>query len=495
MAETFALLGYRFFARGPELRIEHEFVEPVVVRLEPFAFTVHPPSQDRADLLPDAEPRAPVSFSLCDVDRAAEHIRGAIRARSCRRVPPLPLPILHGHLLSARSRGLRHINPQAHRVQSAVLAVSPSVPRLACEPDFYSDPFLSRDVARYRAAACALVYLDDELFEPWCLRRELPVDRRPARRIAAMREWRSLFSFTGAPYRSLNRTLMNLPSDVPTRLLPHLRSFLLERPLTDGLGLTAVLLHVGDRRGARLAQTSGQQRKVLERADRRELVAAVTAIAAFVDRPLDADRVEDLGFAVRFLIDYPHPFRGSLPGLVTRAIRWHEELRAPSRRPAPRRQGERHVPDPPTRVAIRRAQPRPTARPPIPLPRVGGVEFLATVDRIQAEARMMENCIASYAASAVSGDCYLFHVRHAGEHASVEVGPLGDVRQAEGPRNSHNEAADWGADQLRKWGLELRPAQPPARPTFEVQRPRLPDLPGQLALWDRRGGPAPLHGR
>lgn len=112
------------------------------------------------------------------------------------------------------------------------------------------------------------------------------------------------------------------------------------------------------------------------------------------------------------------------------------------------------VPDPPIRLGTRPA--RPTARPPIPLPKIQGIEFLGSVDRIQAEARLMDNCIASYASSAVSGHCYLFHVIHEGLHASVEVDPLGRVRQAEGPSNSHNSAAAWGAERLAEWGRELR---------------------------------------
>ncbi len=487
MSDTFALLGYHFVARGPELRIEHEFVEPVVVRLEPFAFTVHPPSEDRAEMLPGAEPRTPVSFDLCDVDRAAEHVLTAINARCRRRVPRPPLPIVQGHLLAARSRGLRRINPEAYDVQRAVLAMSDSVPRLACTPALYREPFLVRDITQYRAAASALVHLENDFLEPWCARRGRATDRSPEGLLTAMREWRSLFSLTGRPYRSLNRTLMNLPRDVPAELLPHLRSFELERPLTDGLVLTAVLLHVSDRRAARLAETARSQRKILERASREEIVDAVATVAEFTDRQLDADRVQDLGFTVRFLIDYPHPFQGRLGGLINRAVRWHEEIRTRARRANEPQPDERHAPDPPLRLGIRRPPPHPTARPPIPLPRVGGLEFLASVDRVRAEARMMDNCIASYAGSAVSGECYLFHVRHGSEHASVEVDPHGNVRQAEGPANSNNQAAEWGAARLREWGTGLRPAaQPVRRMGMVAPRPRIVDMPGQLPLWNER---------
>lgn len=489
VAHTSALLGYHFVARGPELRIEHEFVEPIVVRLSSFAFTVEPPSDERAELLPGAEPRAPVSFELCDAGNAAEHIRAVIRARCRRRVPLPPLPIVRGHLLAARTRGLRDVNPKVHAVQRAVLAVSPSVPRLACDPAFFEDPYLAGDVAQYRAAAIALAHLEEDLFTPWCRRRGQAVHASPEALRDAMREWRGLFSVTSRPYRSLNRTLMNLPRDVPADLVPHLRTFHLDRPLTNGIVLTAVLLHVSDRRAARLADVAEGQRRILERATPAEIESAVAAIGEYTGRSLSAGRVQDLGFAVRFLIDHPEAFRGSLSGLVARTVRWHDDLRERARRPgrAPRRAPEAPAPvaapNPPRRLALRR--PRPTARPPIPLPTDGRIEFLSSVERIHAEARTMDNCIASYASSAVSGHCYLFHVHYRNEHASVEVDPLGHVRQAEGPSNSMNLAADWGAQRLAEWGERLRTPRVPTQTevaAYEaaVAAARPPD---QLGLW------------
>lgn len=481
-----ALLGYHFVARGPELRIEHEFVESVVVRLEPYAFTIDPPSDTRATLLPGAEPPGPVSFDLCDAERAADHVLAAIRARCRRRVPVPPLPIVQGHLLAARSRGLRRIHPDAHDVQRAVLAVDQHVPRLACHPDFYADRFLARDVVRYRAAAIALARLDD-LYAPWCRSRGLPANDGPESKLAALRDWRSLFSPNGQTYRSLNRTLMNLPTFVPAGLVTHLRSFVLERPLTGPRALTATLLHASDARAARLAEASELQRKCFERASERDIGDAVAAIAEFTGRSLSPDRLEDIGYAVRFVIDDVHPFHGRLAGLVRRAIQWHEGLRR-------RRARERwRPPEPPpprpapdrTSHALRRPLDQPTARPPVPLPDVDGIEFLASVNRVRAEARRMDNCIASYARSAVAGECFLFHVRHRGEHASVEVDPRGNVRQAEGPSNSSNRASEWGAQRLQEWGRSLARARRPVRRMEPPPLPRIanPD-PDQMTFWN-----------
>jgi len=58
----------------------------------------------------------------------------------------------------------------------------------------------------------------------------------------------------------------------------------------------------------------------------------------------------------------------------------------------------------------------PTARPSIPLPAIEGVTLLGTVGEVFDESRRMKHCIASYAADAVAGRSYLFHIDYcAGE--------------------------------------------------------------------------------
>ncbi len=67
------------------------------------------------------------------------------------------------------------------------------------------------------------------------------------------------------------------------------------------------------------------------------------------------------------------------------------------------------------------------------------------------EGQRMGHCIENYAAPAVAGECFLFHIDHRGESASVEVGCDGSVRQTAGPGNRDNHAARWGAQRLRTW--------------------------------------------
>ena len=68
----------------------------------------------------------------------------------------------------------------------------------------------------------------------------------------------------------------------------------------------------------------------------------------------------------------------------------------------------------------------------------------------------MENCVGGYATGAVYGSCYLFHVEHDGEEATVEVCPTTRrVRQSEAPRNRQNGASRWGRRVLQRWAKNL----------------------------------------
>jgi hypothetical protein len=51
-----------------------------------------------------------------------------------------------------------------------------------------------------------------------------------------------------------------------------------------------------------------------------------------------------------------------------------------------------------------------------------------------------------------AGTCYLFHVSHAGEEATIEVDRAGRVVQAAGPGNRMNAASRWGRRVLGRWG-------------------------------------------
>lgn len=142
----------------------------------------------------------------------------------------------------------------------------------------------------------------------------------------------------------------------------------------------------------------------------------------------------------RYILDDPRPYGGRLPGLYARARAWHDEL---ARRP---------------RVAV--ATPAiPSSFPPLPAtlasPDKATLEHIATLERLQREGEEMRHCVASYAASAATGELFLFHVRVDQHRATVETDPGGTVLQAYGPMNTSNPASRWAWNQRRLFGAPL----------------------------------------
>jgi hypothetical protein len=160
---------------------------------------------------------------------------------------------------------------------------------------------------------------------------------------------------------------------------------------------------------------------------------------------LSPRRWRDVETLVSYLNDYPDQHNGNVVGLAERAIRWHRDCR--------REIGEETI--------ARLGFDTPVSLPPIPLPAIPGMRFLKTVGDLFEEGEAMKHCVASYASDAVDGSCYLFHVDHEGERATVQIGERGNVVQSRGPRNRDNTAAHWGRMQLGKWGRQVRRALPP----------------------------------
>jgi hypothetical protein len=354
-------------------------------------------------------------------------------------------------------------DPVVCAVQKAIFAVTFSDAPLASEPALYQDRYLVQDVLRYPAAAIAVR-------NAWTLTRELPLARlhssAPAQELrklaqslgvtlhlgAAMpdelsmpaqlerlKDWKALFSDTGHAYRSLNRTLMNLPGRVPHRLVCNLRRVHLERPMGGSrLELLAVVLHAGicadraDRSGA-------EHEHLFQHARATQIKEAMRRVALHLRQPLDPRKASDVRQVVQFLADYPCEHNGNLVGLAERAIRWHRDQQREQMTAMRRHYGAE----------------TPTQVPPIPLPDAPGVIFLDSVGSICNEAERMQHCVASYIDLAAGGNCYLFRISYKGEEATVEVGCEGKVRQAQGPRNQRNKAARWGKRLLNRWAAKL----------------------------------------
>lgn len=367
-------------------------------------------------------------------------------------------------------------DPTVSAVQRAIFAATFGDAPLAAEPALYTNAYLVQDVLRYPACAIAVR-------NAWTLTRELPVrrltsstqakelqdlarslglevDLQPttpgdpdvATQLERLADWKALFSPTGTSYRSLNRTLMNLPGRVPHRVVCNLRRTTLERPLEDRLELLVVALYAGlraDREGA--GEARADHTHLLQHATREQIKEALRRLADHLRQPLDPRRCRDVRQLVQFVADYPDAHAGNLVGLLDRALRWHRE-----------RLEENWT-------AMRRfyGVDTKTKTPPIALPEVSQVRFLDTVGAVCAEAERMQHCVASYVDLAVQGNCYLFHVSYKGEEATVEVGCEGKVRQAQGPRNRRNRASAWGKRVLKGWAAQL----PPGGYTGTLARP------------------------
>jgi hypothetical protein len=409
--------------------------------------------------------------------------------------------------LSARvfqqwQRLLAAVPEQVRLVAKATFAATGNDSTLGCEAwhELYDYPFLVQDILRFRAAAAAcrqpfpmlvraalvtrlrasdqeawrqgrFARIYDRFWLPWRGGREAtlsaseeyaifertwryspaaflqtmqdPQDRRLVLETLAS-DWKGCFSSTGQAYRSLNRTLMGLPGAVSTSLLSYLPTITLERPMTDRVELLFLLLYA--RMTGTYAPDSRCEYRIFARASRKDILAALRRLGEHTRQELRPKSAHLLTL-VQVLCDYCQQgehSRGTIPGLLDRALRWHRDLQ------------ERYVKDTIGQLDRETA----TARPPVALPAATAIRFLSTVGEVIEEGVTMQHCIASFARWAADGQGYLFHVEHQGESASVQVDRWGQVVQAYGPRNTLNVAADYGRRLLTRWGSPLREALP-----------------------------------
>ena len=369
-------------------------------------------------------------------------------------------------------RLLQSVAPRVSEVHLAIAQVTDGnakgCPTVAMCPELYRDEYLISDIISYRAAAIVAAH-----FEPLHHRfLQTRVTASPAfttlkqlatshggsltvavsppptqpghdsnltplnrRALADLRNWRRLLSPTGHSYRSLDRTLMNLPPSVPGDLVCRLASVELPRPITDPLELLVLTLFLSLRQ-----QTAGHATaQVFSHARASQIQEALRKVAAHTRNDLRSTRLPDLRLFVRFLLDFPGPHDGTIVGLARKAIRWHQRRLAHERAEIVERYGAT------TRVAV----------PSIPPPADEGVHLLETVEEIAREGQEMNHCIASYIPDALRGLHYIFHVQHDGAAATVMVDRAGKIADAQGPRNRRNAASRWGDRRLTAWAREL----------------------------------------
>ena len=359
-------------------------------------------------------------------------------------------------------------DPSVPAVHQALSAVRSRPSTLAMCPDLYAHPHLVADIINYRAAAIVAGNAEHLVHRARQMQidnsTELadlkafgathgatitvhahPIGSSVGNTLALLQEWRNLLSPSGQSYRSLDRTLMALPRNVPSRLVCLLNQVTLPRPLTDPLELLTVTLYLD----CRYMGANSAKEPVFLTARAPQIRDAVRRVAAHTGNDLRVTRQRDLRFLVRFLLDFPDLHRGTIVGLAKKAIRWHQNRRAERRAKILDQYGAE------TRVEM----------PPIPPPSDSVVHHLETVDEIVREGERMGHCVASYVPHALRGGYYLFHVEHEAEAATVMVRRDGQVVDAAGPRNRRNGASQWGERRLARWARGLR--------TEEAQKARI----------------------
>ena len=250
--------------------------------------------------------------------------------------------------------------------------------------------------------------------------------------------WRDLLSHSGKSYRSLDRTLMNLPGGIPAGYLSELCAIELPRPITDRVELLC-LLGYRSVYGRNTRYDTPNNTGVVIHAPREQILEAMSRVAAHTHNDLSPRRSKSYRFFSRFIADYPDFHSGNIIGLTEKAIDWH------------RHQQQNEI----TEISEQLGEDTKTALPPIPLPDIPGITFLAKVGDVCSEGQDMRHCIASYARHAVDGYCYLFHIDLGGEVASLQVDSMGRVVQAHGPANKQNKAVIWGKQMLSRWGRQF----------------------------------------
>ncbi len=403
-------------------------------------------------------------FGFFDFHRITRAAAGVLTRDWRPRPGRKPFPGLRSWVIAQVARGLSRpihpawralvagADPRVVAVHRAVYAATRDSAPLAMVPALYQCEYLVRDLLQYRAACVALAHADAlcrRALEPrlhrsaemgrlmqlgWQLGAHVDVTVRvpdalpPHAMLHLLQDWRGLFAPGGETYGALDRTLMRLPGGVPSHLLGNLAEVRLPRPIVARAELLLVLLYAG--------QADRRHESVILHAGAADIGRALRRLGEHLREPLSTRQTRSLAQIVAVLEDFPERHGGNLPGLIGKVIEWRQ------RHPQALGAALAGPFAPATRCAL----------PPVPLPDLPGVRFLATVGEILEEGVRMQHCAGAYAARAVGGESFLFHADYAGESATVEVSPAGRVLQAKGPHNRKNRATRWAARLLGRWG-------------------------------------------
>lgn len=314
---TDGLSCYRVYDERDGLAVAAAGRPPVRVRLRPYGLEAAAGDASRAE---------PETFGFYSFGKLLEFVaRGLLRdwrpidgwygdrARAQARTACALDRRLRESWLTLVSRA----DPTVTAVQKAIFAATFGDAALGREPALYRDPRLVADVLRF--PACAVAVRNAGL-----LTGSLDVPTQ----LAALADWKALFADTGVSYRSLTRTLLNLPDRVPHQHVCSLRKVRLMRPLRTRLQLLLVTAY------AEVRADRADHTPLMQRATAGQVREAVHRLGLYLGRPLDAGRAADIRQLVAFVADGPPGRADDLLGLTDRAIARHRDRRPRPPNPA-----------------------------------------------------------------------------------------------------------------------------------------------------------------
>ena len=344
------------------------------------------------------------------------------------------------------------------------------IPIILINTEIYKNKTLVNDLLNYNSIH---IFLEDACLEDG----KVIFQRRGLWDRIEQREenWRLLFSNTPKTYKALNLTLDKWPRGVPVELARKLHTIRLTEPIHDRVKMIAVLCSLGisdygdkiNRLDCIMRSSPEQIRKAFK-IFKKNYEKMHKIKASFTLRGM-----KGISHLVSYICDYDGSHEGEIVGLLEKSHRWHQdlELRRAAAEERRRIEWELGAPERERLAALDRAgwearqaaeaaqreleKKMATALPPIPLPEDTSFRFLKTFEEVVKEGEEMGHCIATYASQAVRGECFLFHIDHNDEKASIMVNKEGRIVQCYGPRNCINKASEWAIMSLSGWAKKI----------------------------------------
>jgi hypothetical protein len=301
------------------------------------------------------------------------------------------------------------------------------------------------DMLKYKAARIAFLYDSD-------------IESRDY-------DWSLSFAYNNErKYRSLSRTLMNLPNGIRPSDLTDLRYIMLPEPAVSKLKLTAYLCTVSSMLFNYPFSDRDQERidwllNIIKKSTDNDIKNALKFMWHYFpsEKTGDFRRNQIINNTLKMIFDYMGA-RGNwdILGLAKRSEQYHHDVEMMERVQEEERRIRYAEQEAEYAERMKKLMESKTALPEIPLPENENIKFLESYNAVVEEGKTMKHCIAQYAEQAVRGNSYLFHVDYKGEMASVEVKPNGFVAQSYGPKDSENEASKYGAQVLGSWAKKLK---------------------------------------